>query len=156
MNKRLYPDFIPPFNNEPDSDHLRVINTSEKGEGLITLVPYKAGEVIFCFTGALLSEQTLYTLQLTSGLYIHDPIVMGKVLHCCDPNTVCDMSTRTFTALKDIEEGEFITMDYETTEDVLFRPFHCSCGARNCRGLIRGKKFRSSFEPNKQNLVSVF
>ncbi|HPH01807.1 MAG TPA: SET domain-containing protein-lysine N-methyltransferase [Spirochaetota bacterium] len=144
MSKRLYPDFIPPYANEPTSDKLQIVSTPEKGEGVIALVPFKAGECVFVFTGALLSEQTLFTLQLQPGFYIHDPIVMGKVLHSCSPNTSCDMATRTFTAVKDIAPGDFITMDYETTEDVLFRPFHCACGAPECRGLIRGKKFLSS------------
>ena len=143
MSKRLYPDFIPPFANEPTSDKFKIINTPEKGEGVIALVPFKEGDCVFTFTGALLSEQTLYTLQLKPGFYVHDPIVMGKVLHSCAPNTSCDMNTRTFTALRNIEPGDFITMDYETTEDVLFRPFHCGCGAENCKDLIRGRKFLS-------------
>jgi tyrocidine synthetase-3 len=149
MNRRLYPDFIPLFANEPTSDKFQIITTSEKGQGVISLVPFKAGDCVFTFTGALLSEQTLYTLQLQPGYYIHDPVVMGKVLHSCSPNTSCDMITRTFTAVRNIEPGEFITMDYETTEDALFRPFHCGCGSANCRGLIRGKKFMM-VEPTKE------
>lgn len=144
MSTRLYPDFIPPFVNEPTSDKFKIISTPEKGEGVIALVPFKKGECVFTFTGVLLSEQTLYTLQFRPGFYVHDPIVMGKVLHSCAPNTSCDMETRTFTAVQDVEPGDLITMDYETTEDVLFRPFRCSCGAENCKGLIRGKKFISS------------
>jgi len=157
MSKRLYPDFIPPFNNEPTSDKFRVITTAEKGEGVIALVPFKTGELVFAFTGALMTEQTLYTLQYRPGLYVHDPIVMGKVLHSCGPNMACDMETRTFTALRDIEPGEFITMDYDTTEDVLFRPFHCACGSEHCRGLIRGRKFLmdDQREAIKKNMLSA-
>jgi hypothetical protein len=30
-------------------------------------------------------------------------------------------------------------MDYETTEDELFRAFNCACGSVSCRGQIKGK-----------------
>ena len=142
MNKRLYPEFVPPFQNEPNKERFKIITNPDKGEGIIALVPFSAGNVVFAFAGVLLTEQTLHTLQYRPGQYVHDPLVMGKVLHSCEPNMVCDMETRTFTALRDIEAGEYITMDYETTEDALFRSFVCGCGSPKCRGLIRGRKFR--------------
>jgi hypothetical protein len=64
---------------------------------------------------------------------------MGKVLHSSEPNMSCDMSTRTFTAIEPIAAGACITMDYEQTEDILFRAFQCACGAPTCRGLIAGR-----------------
>ena len=98
--------------------------------------------LVFKFAGVLLSEVTLFTLQMQPGYHLHDPFFMGKVLHSCDPNMHCDMSTQTFTAIKDIKPGDFLTMDYETTEDELFRSFECQCGAPNCKKLIKGKIFR--------------
>jgi len=150
VGKRLYPDFVPPFPNEPSAEKFKVIANHEKGEGIIALVPFKAGEVVFAFTGVLLNEQTLYTLQYRPGHYIHDPLVMGKVLHSCEPNMACNMEARTFTALRDIGAGEYLTMDYETTEDVLFRPFHCGCGSAKCRGLIQGRSFHEAHSESQQ------
>jgi hypothetical protein len=43
-------------------------------------------------------------------------------------------------ALKDIEVGEALSMDYASTEDVLFKQFPCLCGAGNCRGWITGRR----------------
>ena len=63
---------------------------------------------------------------------------MGKVLHSCDPNMRCDMQTLTFTARKDIAPNTSLTMDYDTTEEVLFRPFDCCCRSPLCRGYICG------------------
>lgn len=37
-----------------------------------------------------------------------------------------------------IVPGEYLTMDYETTEEELFREFTCCCGSDKCRGLIQG------------------
>jgi hypothetical protein len=93
------------------------------------------------FTGKVDNELSLYSLQITAGVHIHDPYFMGKVIHSCDPNMSCDMKTFTFTAIKDIYQGDFLTMDYETTEDILYRSFVCNCGSKNCRRLIRGKSF---------------
>jgi tyrocidine synthetase-3 len=151
MNMRLYPDFVPPFLNEPSAENFKIVTNAENGEGLVALVPFRAGEVVFSFTGIFLTEQTLHTLQFLPGHYVHDPFVMGKVLHSCEPNMACDMETRTFTALRDIKAGEYVTMDYETTEEVLFRPFHCGCASSRCRGLIRGHRFLS--EEQQRELV---
>jgi tyrocidine synthetase-3 len=80
-------------------------------------------------------------LQVAEGQYIEDPFVMGKVLHACDPNMVADMQTLTFRATKPIQPNDLLTMDYETTEDELYRQFHCQCKASNCRGHIQGRKW---------------
>lgn len=140
--KRYYAHLCPPFKNEPTRDRVRVISTDDgKGEGLIALVEFKKGEVVFVFYGPQVKEQSLYTLQVEPGVYVSDPLVMGKVLHSCDPNMSCDMSTLSFTARRDIKAGDYLTMDYETTEDELFRSFHCGCGSAHCRGPIRGRLF---------------
>lgn len=140
---RYYHKLCPPFLNEPTRDKVQVVRTHDgKGEGLISLVDVAEGEVVFRFFGPVQSEQSLFTLQQAPGHYVSDPLVMGKVLHSCDPNMACDMSTLTFTARRDIKAGEFLTMDYETTEDELFRSFTCGCGAETCRGAIRGRAFR--------------
>jgi len=118
-----------------------LISTDDgKGEGLQAVAGFRAGEIVFTFTGSVVNEQTLYTLQIEPGKYLSDPLVMGKVLHSCAPNMHCDMRTLTFTAVRDIAPGEMLTMDYESTEDELFRQFFCGCGAASCRGWIRGSK----------------
>lgn len=115
---------------------------SAYGEGVKALRAFGRGELVFRFDGTLLSHQTLFTLQKRKHLYIEDPYVMGKVLHACDPNMAVDMERQTFHATRDIRTGEFLTMDYETTEDVLFNRFHCRCGSGICRGLIAGRLVR--------------
>ncbi len=143
---RFYPDTMPEFVNEPTRDRFDIVNVSENvGVGVMTCMDFKAGDVLFSFTGFFSEEITQYTLQVHEGLHLHDPFFMGRVLHSCDPNATCDMETRTFYALRDIEAGEFITMDYCETEDYLFKTFPCSCGAFNCRGEVKGRKQESIF-----------
>ena len=140
-NIRFYPPHIQPFAYEPTRDNFEIISNINVGEGIITKRHFYKGEIVYRFTGELLNYQTLFTLQKTNGEYIHDPYFMGKTLHCCDPNTDCDMTTLTFTARRDIMPGEYITMDYDSTEEELYRSFFCQCGSLNCRGWIKGYKF---------------
>lgn len=138
--KRFYPDTVPPFAYEPTGERFEVRTIDDRnGQGAVALVPFEPGEIVFRFTGFATSEITQFTLQYSKDLHLHDPFFMGKVLHSCEPNMSCDMVTRTFTALRRIEAGECITMDYEQTEDILFKPFDCACGAPACRHHIAGR-----------------
>ena len=56
--------------------------------------------------------------------------------HSCQPNAFMKIAYKhiLFIALRDIEPGEEITIDYESTlHDDSKR---CTCGAKNCRGTI--------------------
>ncbi len=141
-SRRFYHALCPPFPFEPTRDRVEVVGTNGKGEGLRAVIAFAGGAIVFRFYGATVVEQTLYTLQRAPGEYVADPLVMGKVLHSCEPNMRCDMTSLTFFACRAIRAGEFLTMDYESTEDELFRAFYCQCGAPHCRGWIRGRKFR--------------
>jgi uncharacterized protein len=138
---RFYPDALPAFENEPTRDRFAIVRVGDSvGEGVNTLVAHNKGDVLFAFTGFFSTEITQFSLQVHDGLHLHDPYFMGKVLHSCDANAYCDMEKRQFIALRPIEAGEFITMDYAQTEDYLFKTFPCSCGAENCRGYVTGRK----------------
>jgi hypothetical protein len=137
---RFYPEFVPPFPHEPTADRFAIRSIGDDvGQGVVALQPIAAGQIVFRFTGFYMSEQTLFTLQVEPGLYLHDPFFMGKVLHRCDPNCSVYMRRRFFPARRRIEPGEWITMNYEQTEDELFRSFTCVCGDAPCAG----------FEPNR-------
>lgn len=136
---RFYPDFIPPFDHEPTSERFEIRYVDDGvGQGVVSLTDFNIGDTVFVFTGTFSSTITQFTLRVTDDLHLHDPFLMGKVLHSCDPNCHVDMATRTFTAIKPIKAGEFVTMDYAQTEAVLYKPFPCACGAAKCRGWVRG------------------
>jgi uncharacterized protein len=139
-SERFYPAALPPFAHEPRRDRFVIdVKSDGSGEGVRSLVDFEAGDVLFSFTGFFTGEITQFSLQVRPGLHLHDPYFMGKVLHSCAPNAVVDMEERTFTAIRPIEKGAFVTMDYAQTEDVLYRSFVCQCGAPNCRGLVTGR-----------------
>ncbi len=138
--QRFYPADIEPFAFEPLRSAFVIKPAGEtKGEGLVALRDFAPGAVVFAFTGTLVTEITQYTLQLDANTHIHDPYVMGKVLHHCAPNCHVDMERRTFVAVRPIAAGDYVTMDYCQTEDVLFKAFRCNCGAPDCRGFIMGR-----------------
>ena len=138
---RFYPDIYKPFPNEPTRDSFSIHRFENGvGEGLVSHKEFLPGQIVFAFTGEIVNEITQYTLQVMPGLHIHDPFVMGKVLHSCQPNTDCDMERFEFIAKKVIKPGDLISMDYDQTEDVLFKAFECSCGCPECRGYIHGSK----------------
>lgn len=141
MSNRFYPEAMPEFPYEPNRERFDIVRVGDSvGEGVIALVDFNPGEVVFGFTGFYSEAITLFSLQYRDGLHLHDPFFMGKVLHCCDPNAICDMDRRLFIARKPIKAGEFITMDYASTEDYLYRTFNCECGADQCRGYVTGRK----------------
>ncbi|WP_347400953.1 SET domain-containing protein-lysine N-methyltransferase, partial [Bacillus thuringiensis] len=90
------------------------------GQGVKAKKSFKKGCLLFRFFGKTRDFQTLYTLQLQKGIYIEDPYFMGRILHSCEPNAYVTMETQEFWALRDIDMGEYITMDYLQTEDKLY------------------------------------
>ena len=148
---RFYPAELPPFEHEPSPDRFAIRGFNDHiGEGVVSLVAFEPGDVVFAFTGFLVAAPTKFTLQASSSLHVHDPFFMGKVLHHCDPNCTVDMDRRLFIARQPIAPGDPITMDYDQTEDVLFRSFECACDAERCRGLIEGR-----IPPTKQKTAGA-
>ncbi len=145
--KRFYPRYVPEFPHEPTPESFQIAMISrEVGRGLVSRKFFSVGDIVFGFTGFVLDFITQYTLRTPEGKHIHDPFVMGKVLHSCDPNMSCDMFHRRFIARKEIIPGDLITMDYDQTESILYRPFTCRCGHANCRNRIEGSQKKQKSE----------
>lgn len=69
-------------------------------------------------------------------LWDNDPRKWAPQNHSCDPNTT--YNGLNVVAVRDVPKGEELTLDYATFLDKNMQPFHCLCGAPNCRGLIMG------------------
>lgn len=67
-----------------------------------------------------------------------DPSEWAPQNHSCDPNTA--FNGLDIVATKNIWKGEELTLDYALFLDENMKPFECSCGSPNCRGLIKGIK----------------
>src|SRR5258706_445498 len=60
--------------------------------------------------------------------------------HSCNPNSGIRNKVE-IVALRDIEKGEEITLDYSITEADPYWKMKCKCGNRNCRKIIRSIQF---------------
>jgi len=85
-----------------------------------------------------------YALPLSSEIYImwdEDPNIWAPQNHSCRPNTIYDGLN--VVALRDIDAGEELTLDYSHLLDEHTAPFDCNCGAPQCKKKISGNKENS-------------
>jgi hypothetical protein len=51
--------------------------------------------------------------------------------------------------------GELLTMDYDETEDILFRAFQCCCGSTRCRGTVGGRLYKKAAPKRRRGKTHV-
>ena len=139
--RSLYPPEFAVGDGYPtDFDVVVADEDDERGRGVFALRPFVRGHMICRISGIIVHEIRQHTLQITPTSHLYDPYFTGYLLHSCGPNTFLDMQRFELWALQDIGVGEALTMDYASTEDVLFKQFRCSCGSANCRNWITGRR----------------
>ncbi|MGO4310561.1 SET domain-containing protein-lysine N-methyltransferase [Pseudomonas sp. KB_15] len=123
----------------PSLDDFEIL-TNDKGtaKAAVALREFPRISRICRVSGHLLPYRCRNTRQLAPGVHVYDPRFCGLLRHSCDPNVFLDMSELWLWALKDIQKGDWLSMDYAATEDKLLRQFACRCGSYNCRGWITG------------------
>lgn len=105
------------------------------------------GELLFLVEGTLTSVATRYSVQVGPSLHVDLPAGLGleEVLdtfywrfmnHSCEPNVA--VRGRDVRSLRNIEQWEEITFDYNTTEYDLAEKFDCRCGSARCLGRVGG------------------
>lgn len=139
----LYPEEygLNPDEGYPKEEDFTVCKREDgKGIGVYTKRDFKRGELIARITGNIVPHIGQHTLQITPTTHLYDQYFTGYLLHSCAPNVFLDMKEYEIWALRDIDAGQSLTMDYASTEDVLYRQFPCLCGTPNCRYWISGRK----------------
>uniref|UniRef100_A0A7M4E624 ASH1 like histone lysine methyltransferase n=1 Tax=Crocodylus porosus TaxID=8502 RepID=A0A7M4E624_CROPO len=153
---------------------LERFRAEEKGWGIRTKEPLKAGQFIIEYLGEVVSEQEFrnrmieqyhnhsdhYCLNLDSGMVI-DSYRMGNearfINHSCNPN--CEMQKWSVNgvyriglyALKDMPAGTELTYDYNFHSFNVEKQQLCKCGFDKCRGIIGGKSQRMNGLSSKTN-----
>lgn len=80
-----------------------------------------------------------YAYPVSNNVYIlwdDNPSEWAPQNHSCNANTV--YKGLNVIALRKIEDGEELTLDYAQLLDETAEPFDCQCGSSNCRGKIQG------------------
>jgi len=117
--------------------------------GLFASVDIGAGNVILLLSGNYFNEPTRTSIQIGSRHLEH--YEGGYINHHCEPSAEIvvhqNQTDAVVVAKKDIKEGEEITFDYETTEEILAEPFSCQCHGRLIEGwnAIKIHQRRKSF-----------
>ena len=134
-----------------------------KGWGLVAVKGIKRGMLVQEYMGEVIDESTkrqrlddwarehpndpnFYIMALPSGWYIdarHEANLSRFINHSCDPN--CKLETVNVRgymrcgiyAKRDISPGEFLSYDYHFDTKHADK-FVCRCGAKNCRGTMKG------------------
>ncbi len=145
------------------------------GMGLSAIEKIKKGEIVAVKGGVILTKDQLCEIstkmhaemQIGEDLFIA-PISesdyaksMMNLNHSCNPNLGM-RGDIVFVAMRDIEQGEEITIDYAMLSNKPDR-FQCICGERGCRGEVSGydwkrkdlqEKYRGYFSAFIAGLIS--
>lgn len=120
--------------------------TEGKGEGIFATRDFKAGEIVM--VGRIkeyLTKNHSHASQISENQYVFHDGFISKVNHSCNPNCgikVNETGAHDFVAMIDIKVNEEITFDY-VMRNYTIDHFEClcQCGAKNCRGYIKGWKY---------------
>jgi hypothetical protein len=142
------PDHPPGAILRCDSELVGVLVTHD-WRRLIAIRPIAAGRRIFTLQGREQATPTRYSVQIGPSLHVdqtdvHDAnesvrrFYFRFMDHACDPATL--IRGRNVVARRDIEAGEAVTFNYNTTEYDMAEPFRCNCQSALCVGLVRGAR----------------
>lgn len=123
---------------------------STKGSfGIFAREPLYQGDLVAIWTGTIVTEEELervppelrpYVVQVEEELYLlsEPPIEPADyVNHSCQPNA--GMSGQiAVVAMRDIDAGEEVCIDYAMCDGSPYDEFECGCGTPSCRGLVTG------------------
>jgi len=134
-----------------DSESVTTIITEGKRRGIVARRLIRKGEMIFKFVGQLVLRKEVRkpnaALQLGEDVFLEsDGTVDESLNHSCNPNCYVNFKELTLVALKDIQSGQELTFDYNTSEYDLMDQgcfFTCLCGSRNCIGEVKGFRYLS-------------
>jgi hypothetical protein len=129
------------------TDKIVIKNSPIHGRGVFAARRIQQGEITIDWTqcSEILSDEQVQALPAEEQMFVS--IADGKnilfkpparfVNHSCDPNARATDGHD--IALRAIEEGEEITVDYvaEQALELSLRNLQCSCRKPNCRGLLK-------------------
>jgi hypothetical protein len=135
---------------------VQIIQTNH-GFSLTAAGQFAPETLVLQLTGITKTTKDRYSIQISLDEHLHpfDELQSNPddcqtpwiyTNHSCNPNVV--IRDRAYIALRNIQPGDDITFDYETTEVDMAEPFTCGCQSETCRGLIRGFRHLSKLQRN--------
>ena len=130
---------LPVRNRSPKLD----VAMTQGKKGLFALVSIDRNEVLIDLNGEnYFLSPTKRSLQIGENRHVfgRDETV-GYLNHSCEPNSFLDFSSLCVRALRGIQMGEEVKVNYAATEYEMHDNFRCDCGSSACLRMIRGFKF---------------
>lgn len=114
--------------------------------------PVAKDEIVALWGGKILSAEeidrsmpnfTQQILQIEDGFYLFSPTMEASDCfnHSCEPNVGLSGQIG-LIAMRDIQAGEEVCLDYAMCDGSDYDEFDCSCGSPNCRGRVTGQDWR--------------
>lgn len=125
----------------------------EKGScGVFCLEPIAKDEIVALWGGRILSASeidrdmpnfTQQILQVEDDFFLMSPSMEPADCfnHSCSPNVGLTGQIG-LIAMRDIQVGEEVCLDYAMCDGSDYDEFDCSCGAPNCRGRVTGMDWK--------------
>lgn len=147
---------MPPLRSWTSPKTQKGVPSKIAGKGFFASEPIKKGEVLAIKIGHIINRQTLVDNadvinssqeQISDDLYLapltseEERETMIYINHSCDPNGGWQGQI-VFVAMRDIAEGEEITVDYATHSDDDVYDFTCNCQTSSCRKRITGRDWQ--------------
>lgn len=105
------------------------------------------------WSDAQITDFKRYAYPVSDAVYLlwdNNPAEWSPQNHSCHANTRYDGLN--VVALRAIKKDEELTLDYADFLDDTAETFACSCGAKNCRGIVGGTKKNSVTKREKNNV----
>lgn len=145
------------------------------GKAVFARESIEPGEVIGVWSGRLVAAEDLddlseeirrHTVQVEEGLYLASLTAREPpdyINHSCDPNSGLSGQI-TLVAMRAIEPGEEVTIDYAMCDGSPYDEFDCGCGSPRCRIRVTGddwrdpslwKRYEGHFSPYLQRRIEA-
>lgn len=123
------------------------------GRAVVARAPIAPGEVIAVWSGRIVGADELdrlptairrHTVQVEEGLYqasLRPDEPPDFINHSCEPNAGLHGQI-TVIAMRAIDPGAEVTIDYAMCDGSPYDEFDCACGARACRRRVTGDDWR--------------
>jgi hypothetical protein len=130
------------------------VNPAKGNYGLFSCQTISPGELVICWGGDIVTGEQFsalnafeqeHSVQVEDDLYqvpnMGEPDPGDYVNHSCDPNLGLTSSI-TLVALRNIQPGEEVCIDYAMCDSTPYDEFICGCGSSLCRGHITGNDWQ--------------
>jgi hypothetical protein len=126
----------------------------QRGWGLCALTTFREGD--FVMRGTAMDEsavQTKHSVQLDWNRHVEMDLPARFINHVCNQANVGvrpnEFGAYSFYALCQIDKGQELLWDYETTEYQI-KGFTCLCGSSTCRGELKG------FQVHREQVIGAY